>query len=84
MWRSKIELEREPDNEHDSNAIKVNLPVRRGAHILHLGYVPKELAAKIAPLMDLGQKFEATFRTKIINEKTGALIDLYLNLNMLK
>jgi HIRAN domain len=77
---SKLVLTREPDNPKDPNAIMVNLPVRGGAHMLELGYVPKELAAQIAPRMDAGEQFRSTFRTKIINEKTGGFIALYLNL----
>jgi hypothetical protein len=79
---SKFELEREPDNEYDPNAIKVLLPVRQGQFKLELGYIPKEMAARIAPEMDSGRKFSANFRTKILNDKTGDLIHLYLNLNL--
>jgi HIRAN domain len=77
---SQMVLTREPDNPKDENAILVNLPVRGGAHMLDLGYVPKELAAQIAPRMDAGEQFKATFRIKIINEKTGGFIALWLNL----
>lgn len=80
---SKFVLEREPTNEYDENAIRVLLSVRKGAHLLDLGYVPRQRAAEIAPLMDAGGEFEATFRTKIISRKTGGLIGLYLNLEKL-
>ena len=45
----QIELEREPSNNHDSNAIKVIGIVKRlfGQKRLHLGYVPKEVAQKL-------------------------------------
>lgn len=43
-----LSLKREPDNEHDKNAIKVWWGNRA------LGYVPRQLAAEIAPLMDAG------------------------------
>lgn len=49
---NKIALIREPQNKHDANAIKViaiSLPER---HTKMLGYVPKDLAAQLAPLMD--------------------------------
>lgn len=81
--RSKFLLEREPDNEHDKNAVLVKLPVRGGQYALDIGYVPRDLAARIAPFMDDGSDFCATFRTKIMNEKNGTLIDLWLNLNSL-
>lgn len=77
---SKFILTREPDNQFDANAILIELPVRNGQHKLDLGYVPRETAAEIAPLIDSGADFKLTFRTKIISEKSGKLIDLWLNL----
>lgn len=49
-------LIREPDNRHDPNAIQVTLGGR-----LFLGYVPKEIAKELAPLMDRGERFMAFF-----------------------
>jgi hypothetical protein len=49
-------LVREPDNPHDPNAIRVAL-----AGIVFLGYVPKEIAKELAPLMDQGTRFMAFF-----------------------
>ncbi len=77
---SHFVLEREPDNEKDRNAILVKLAVRKGRHLLVLGYVPKARAAELAPLMDQGAEFKPTFRIKILNDKTGGLVALYLNL----
>jgi hypothetical protein len=77
---SKFVLTREPQNEYDENAILINLPVRNGKHFLDLGYMPRELAAEIAPQIDSGIEFKTTFRTKITSDKTGKLIHLYLNL----
>ena len=47
----KLDLEREPSNPHDSNAIQV----KRAGH--HLGYVPKEIARELAPRIDEGDCF---------------------------
>lgn len=47
----RLDLEREPDNPHDSNAIKVKRA------IYHLGYIPKEVAKELAPRMDEGDCF---------------------------
>src|SRR4051812_19482631 len=53
-----VVLEREPDNEHDPNAVKVNiagdfkLTKLRG---VQLGYLRKEVAAMLAPKIDAGQ-----------------------------
>lgn len=48
-----LDLERQPANEHDSNAIAV----RYGA--LQLGYIGKEMAAHLAPAMDAGARYRA-------------------------
>jgi hypothetical protein len=49
-------LVREPDNPHDANAIAVSL-----CGIWHMGYLPKKLSKKLAPLMDAGGDFDAEF-----------------------
>jgi single-stranded-DNA-specific exonuclease len=54
-------LLREPDNEHDPNAIAV---VRRSRE--QCGYIPAELAENLAPSMDAGVRVDA-----IILERTG-------------
>jgi hypothetical protein len=48
-------LVREPHNEHDPNAIRVDL------FGWYLGYVPKKVARDLAPLMDAGEKYLALF-----------------------
>jgi len=56
-----IHLERERDNEHDRNAVAVYAAVEgKGAY--HMGYLPRALAAFIAPLMDAGKAVNALFR----------------------
>ena len=47
---------REPDNPHDPNAIRVSL---FGIH--HVGYLPRDAARRIAPLMDAGRTFLSEF-----------------------
>ena len=49
-------LDREPDNPHDPNAIRVSL---FGIH--QVGYLPRDAARRIAPLMDTGRHFLAEF-----------------------
>jgi hypothetical protein len=49
-------LVREPDNKSDPNAIRVALFRRH-----FMGYIPKEIAAWLAPQMDAGQNFLAIF-----------------------
>lgn len=52
-----VSLEREPENEHDENAIKVNVAMHRPIKKLygrHLGYLRANIAAKLAPVIDDG------------------------------
>jgi len=49
-------LVREPDNRHDPNAIRVTLFGE-----IFMGYVRKEIAKELAPLMDSGRHFMAFF-----------------------
>jgi len=49
-------LDREPDNPHDPNAIRVSL-----FGIYHVGYLPRDAAQRIAPLMDTDRRFLAEF-----------------------
>lgn len=51
------ELVREPENEYDYNAVKVVV----GS--LEMGYLPKMVAANIAPEMDSGKRFIAKFES---------------------
>jgi len=56
-----IRLERERDNEHDHNAVAVWAAVEgKGSYCV--GYLPRSLAAFIAPLLDAGKAVEAMFR----------------------
>ena len=47
---------REPDNLHDPNAIRVALFGE-----FFMGYIPKDVAVTLAPLMDAGSEFDAEF-----------------------
>ncbi len=49
-----LHLRRDPGNEHDPNAIAVLLP---GGE--QLGWVPRELAAELAPELDAGRPLSA-------------------------
>ena len=50
---SPLELRRQPDNEHDPNAIAVHAG---GAQV---GWVPREVAAELAPELDEGRPWSA-------------------------
>ena len=49
-------LEREPNNEYDKNAVKVNVyfGAIEDTTPVQLGYLPADLAKKVAPIMDKG------------------------------
>ena len=61
-----LTLEREPYNEHDSNAIKVIDPESE----IFLGYVAKEVACELAPEMDAGMFVSCKTGMKM-PQKTG-------------
>ena len=50
---SPLELRRDPGNEHDPNAIAVHAGGEQ------VGWVPRDLAAELAPLIDDGQAWSA-------------------------
>jgi HIRAN domain len=49
-----LELRRDPDNPHDASAIAVH-----GAGGAQVGWVPRELAAELAPALDAGGEWAA-------------------------
>lgn len=49
----KIRLTREKNNKADPNAVKI-LAITDDKKIVQIGYVPREIAATIAPIMDKG------------------------------
>ncbi|HEX6652867.1 MAG TPA: HIRAN domain-containing protein [Thermoleophilaceae bacterium] len=50
---SPLELRRDPGNEHDPNAIAVHAGGEQ------VGWVPRELAAELAPRLDAGESWSA-------------------------
>ena len=47
-----VKLKREPHNAHDSNAVAVYAALRDN-RVFFIGYLPKAVAAVLAPLMDM-------------------------------
>lgn len=60
----KFFLEREPDNPHDPNAIKVLVSKYKAL----IGYIPKKIASQLAPLMNSGIELRCGFVLKIFDE----------------
>jgi HIRAN domain len=79
-------LQREPTNNFDENAIMVLTTGEQdiNGQPIHIGYVAKEIAAEIAPLMDAGQKLVAVISGRLsasmitieINEDDGGTTSL--------
>lgn len=65
--RLSAELKRQPNNPFDPNAIRVNIDVTN-PQTLHVGYVPRALAARLAPRMDGGDVLLVTRATVVYNE----------------
>ena len=68
-----LELRRDPDNEHDPNAIAV---LAGGAQV---GWVPRELAAELAPELDAGSPWSAL----VLREQRASPRDPRTGLTML-
>lgn len=69
----RTKLVREPDNPHDSNAIRVEAPFIDGEK---LGYIPRTEAAVFAPQIDSGITF-AAWVSSVDQEKRQVFIDIY-------
>src|SRR5215471_5193681 len=69
-----VKLVREPENTHDPNAIAVYLETYRKG--MHIGFVPRQIAESLAPLMDENRvAFTATWLTSIdFSGHTGKLL----------
>lgn len=69
----QVVLEREPDNRHDANAILILNTAGD-----ELGYVPREDAAVMAPLLDVGAWVEATVK-KVIEARSGHTLPVIIS-----
>lgn len=66
-----LELQREPQNSHDENAIKVLLPSTLGERPSFVGYVPGRLAALLSPILDANPEVVAVVTIKMAKEERG-------------
>ena len=57
-------LVREPNNAFDPNAIRVTV-----AGVIHLGYLPRDVAKELAPLMDAGRQLMAFFFSRNVSAR---------------
>ena len=58
LVNAKYQLHRQPENKFDANAIMVTANGR------DIGFIPKDLAAELAPVMDAGTNLRCHFRFK--------------------
>jgi hypothetical protein len=61
-----VRLIRNPENEHDENAVEVHVPIL-GRHGTMIGHVPRELAARLAPRMDEGIAFSVAIKAVYVD-----------------
>lgn len=78
----KLELELEPTNEYDKNAIKVLF--NKDGVKYHLGYVPRYYAEELAKLLQSNAEYSAmiqslNFESEIRDEDITALVKLIFN-----
>lgn len=68
-------IHREPDNEHDANAIRVDV------NGVTIGHIPKLIALILAPKMDAGEKWNASINAIVVSsmnvEQPGLKIDVW-------
>lgn len=68
----KAKLVREPENNHDSNAVAVYLTEK--PYNFHLGYLSREVAKEIAPRLDKGMEVEEAWLLSVdLVESKGQL-----------
>ena len=75
--KTQVWLEREPENQFDKNAIRVMINQNGKPYLV--GYFPKEIAATLAPLVDMNQPINIMKYTVIggyKNKSYGLLIDV--------
>jgi hypothetical protein len=72
-----VEFEREPFNAMDKNAIKVILGAWKPG--FHIGYVPRDIAAKLAPKLDDGSmKVQLASLESVDDEDGRGTMDVFL------
>ncbi len=75
----EFSLEREPDNTHDSNAIRVENP-----DFHKTGYLPRRVVSWLAPLVDAGEVLVTGRAVKASREHRAARLPLELDLYLTK
>ncbi len=69
-----VRLQRDPDNEHDPNAVVVETEAGE-----QLGFVPREVASELAPRLDAGEEWSAI----VLREQRASPRDLRTGVTLL-
>lgn len=82
--RSRFELRRDPNNQHDANAVAVFMAVPGflgfGSRMVQIGHLKATLAAKVAPLLDAGTEVAAKLASFYApDEKTFPRVSLSIS-----
>lgn len=59
-------LVRNPDNEHDENAVEVHVPTLGWKRSM-VGHLPRDMAARLAPSLDRGDEWRAQVAAVLVN-----------------
>lgn len=75
-----VSLEREADNRFDKNAVKVRVHIPAIRKYTVIGYVPAQIAAELAKVIDIGCEVKATLKGIIggysYKENYGCLVNI--------
>lgn len=79
-----VTFTREPKNEADPNAIKVIAHIK-GQRPFDIGYLKKEVAAELAPVIDAGyaRPWIHGFETKVTTYKGKKFVNCMVNLKLI-
>lgn len=61
-----VVLIRNPENAYDANAIEVHVPALGRSNGM-IGHVPRDLAARLAPLIDGGEEWQAAIVAVLVS-----------------
>ena len=75
-----VTLEREPENEYDSNAIQIVVHIKPISRRTIIGYVPRGYSRELSKVIDIGVQIKATLKQIIggysYKESLGALVSI--------
>jgi HIRAN domain len=74
----ECELEREPNNKYDQNAIKVNVTEIGAFYNLHLGYIRRQVAVDLAHYLGSGATLSSCVLSDIDIDKGEGTLEIRL------